>query len=315
MTKIKVADKSGFCFGVKRAIGIAENAVNADKKTYTLGPIIHNPQEVDRLEKEGIKTLKDAKKVKNATIILRTHGIPLFLHKELLGKKDVEIIDATCPFVKRAQNIVTELASKGETIIIAGEKKHPEVVALVSYGGDKCFVIENFFEAEKFNGQSSYINIVSQTTQTPKNFSDIVKSLKKRYKVKVYNTICKATFDRQNAAQKLAAKVDLMIVIGGKNSGNTTRLAQICAQKTKTRHIETVSEIKPEWFKETLSQGSLPQKKIGLTAGASTPGWIIKQVKEEIKRQLTASAGLRRASKTGNKSAAAGIRTNKNKVQ
>jgi 4-hydroxy-3-methylbut-2-enyl diphosphate reductase len=291
MTKIKIADKSGFCFGVKRAIGIAENAAKDDKKTYTLGPIIHNPQEVDRLKKKGIRPLKDAKKIKNATVILRTHGIPLFLHNSLLEKKDVKIIDATCPFVKRAQNIVTELSSKGETIIIAGEKKHPEVVALVSYGGYKCFVVENAKEAEKFSEKSSLINIVSQTTQTPENFLDIVKSLKKRYKIKVYNTICKATFDRQNAAQKLAGKVDLMIVIGGKNSGNTTRLAQICAKKTQTRHIETVSEIDPAWFKETLSKetSSKNKKKIGLTAGASTPDWIIKRVKEEIKRQLMAS--------------------------
>jgi 4-hydroxy-3-methylbut-2-enyl diphosphate reductase len=281
MTQIRIAGKSGFCFGVKRAIGIAESAAGADKKTYTLGPIIHNPQEVSRLLKKGIKTLKNARGVKNATVILRTHGIPLSLHDALLKKNDIEIIDATCPFVKRAQNIVTELASKGETIIIAGEKKHPEVVALVSYGGNKCFVVENSKEAGKFksqNPQGSLINIVSQTTQTPKNFSDIVKSLKKRYKVKVYNTICKATFDRQNAAQKLAGAVDLMIVIGGKNSGNTTRLAQICAQKTKTLHIETVSEIKPVWFKN--------KKKIGLTAGASTPDWIIEQVKEEVERQV-----------------------------
>ena len=281
MSQIKIANKSGFCFGVKRAIGIAESAADTDRKTFTLGPIIHNPQEVDRLKKKGIKTIKNADGVKNATVILRTHGIPLSLHNTLLKKKNVEIMDATCPFVKRAQDIVKELAGKGETIIIAGEKKHPEVIGLVSYGGKQCFVIENAEEAERFKGQYpkvQSINIVSQTTQTPKNFSDIVKSLKKRYKVKVYNTICKATFDRQNAAKKLAGKVDLMIVIGGKNSGNTTRLAQICAQKTQTRHIETVSEIKPAWFKN--------KKEIGLTAGASTPDWIIKQVKEEIERQI-----------------------------
>ncbi|MDR3113452.1 MAG: 4-hydroxy-3-methylbut-2-enyl diphosphate reductase [Endomicrobium sp.] len=288
MVKIQIADKSGFCFGVKRAIGIAEKASLSGNKTYTLGPIIHNPQEVARLSKKGIKTLKDAKRVKNAVVILRTHGIPLPLHNALLKKKDIEIIDATCPFVKRAQDIVTELASKGQTIIIAGEKKHPEVAALLSYGGEKCFVVENAKEAASFKEKSPLINIVSQTTQTPKNFSDIVKSLKKRYKVRVYNTICKATFDRQTAAQKLAGKVDLMIVIGGKNSGNTTRLAQICTQKTQTRHIETLNEIKPEWFGALSLQN---KKKIGITAGASTPDWIIKQVKEEIEKQLTKRQG------------------------
>ncbi len=274
--KIKIAEKSGFCFGVKRAIDIAEKNAGSDKKVYTLGPIIHNPQEVKRLEKKGIKILKNPKKVEKATVILRTHGIPLQLHNELKNKKTVDVIDATCPFVKRAQDIVKELASKDETIVIAGEKVHPEVAALVSYGKGKCVVVENAKEADKLKSKGD-INIVSQTTQTPENFGSIVKSLKKRYKVKVYNTICKATFDRQKAAEKLAKNVDMMIVIGGKNSGNTTRLAQICQKKTKTHHIETVNDLNDKWFKNKM--------KIGLTAGASTPGWIIREVQgraEEI---------------------------------
>jgi 4-hydroxy-3-methylbut-2-enyl diphosphate reductase len=280
MQKIKIADKSGFCFGVTRAISLAEKTADSNRKVYTLGPIIHNPQEVKRLEKKGIKILKDPNKVKDGIIILRTHGIPLALHNKLEKKKNIDIIDATCPFVKRAQDIVKELSSsdsKDETIVIAGEKVHPEVIALVSYGNGKCVVVENAQEAKKLKTKGS-LNIVSQTTQTPENFNGIVNCLKKRYKVKVHNTICKATFDRQEAAEKLAKTVDLMIVIGGKNSGNTTRLAQICAAKTKTHHIETVEDIKTGWFKNV--------RRIGLTAGASTPGWIVKQVKEDIERQL-----------------------------
>jgi 4-hydroxy-3-methylbut-2-enyl diphosphate reductase len=160
--------------------------------------------------------------------------------------------------------------------VIVGEKVHPEVVALVSYGNGKCVVIENAQEAGKLKAAGN-LNVVSQTTQSPENFDGIVKCLKKRYKVKVFNTICKATFDRQRSAEKLARKVDLMIVIGGKNSGNTRRLAEICSEKTKTYHIETVGDLKKAWFKN--------KNIIGLTAGASTPYWIIKQVQgrtEEI---------------------------------
>ncbi|MDR1695189.1 MAG: 4-hydroxy-3-methylbut-2-enyl diphosphate reductase [Endomicrobium sp.] len=277
LPRIFIADKSGFCFGVKRAIALAEKTAGLNKKVYTLGPIIHNPQEVKRLEKQGIKTLKGIKSVKSGTIILRTHGIPLELHDKLKKRKSAEIIDATCPFVERAQDIVKELGGKDETIVIVGEKIHPEVVALVSYGNGKCIVVENVKEAEKLKSKGN-LSVVSQTTQTPENFNAIVKCLKKRYKVKVFNTICKATFDRQKSAEKLSKTADLMIVIGGKNSGNTTRLAQICAAKTETYHIETVKDLKVRWFKN--------KKKIGLTAGASTPGWIIDNVKKEVERRL-----------------------------
>ncbi|MDR1195086.1 MAG: 4-hydroxy-3-methylbut-2-enyl diphosphate reductase [Endomicrobium sp.] len=270
---IKIADKSGFCFGVKRAISLAEKTANLHKKVYTLGPVIHNPQEVERLNDKGIKTLKDPKSVKDGIIILRTHGIPLQLHNELEKKKSIEIIDATCPFVKRAQDIVKELSGKDDAIIIVGEKVHPEVAALVSYGSGKCIVVENIKKAQKLKVKGS-LSIVSQTTQTPENFDSIVKCLKKRYKIKVFNTICKATFDRQKSAEKLAKTVDMMIVIGGKNSGNTTRLAQICSTRTKTYHIETADDLKKAWFKSSNS--------IGLTAGASTPYWIIKQVRGRI---------------------------------
>ncbi|AKL98655.1 4-hydroxy-3-methylbut-2-enyl diphosphate reductase [Endomicrobium proavitum] len=279
MKKIKIADKSGFCFGVKRAIDLAEGTLGANKKVYTLGPIIHNPQEVKRLEQEGIKTLDNPQKIKSGIIVLRTHGIPLQLHEKLQNKKNIKIIDATCPFVKRAQDIVKDLSAKNETVVIVGEKLHPEVAALVSYGAGKSFVVENPKEAKNLKiDKNVKINVVSQTTQTPENFNSVVKELKKHFTVKVFNTICKATLDRQQSAERLAKKTDLMIVVGGKNSGNTARLTQICSDFTKTRHIETVGDIKKDWFKNA--------DKIGVTAGASTPGWIIKQVKEEIEKQL-----------------------------
>jgi 4-hydroxy-3-methylbut-2-enyl diphosphate reductase len=279
--RIKIAENAGFCFGVRRAINLTEKAAGKESKVYTLGPVIHNPQEVKRLEKKSIKTLKAPKKIKSGSIILRTHGIPFNLYKRLEENKNINVIDAVCPFVKRAQNTVkrlsTDVKSKDKTIIVVGEKVHPEVVALVSYGNGKCIVVENIEEAQKFRGRGD-LNIVSQTTQTPENFNSIARVLKKRYKTKVYNTICKATLDRQKAAEKLAKSVDLMIVIGGKNSGNTTRLAQICSEKTKTYHIETACSIKEKWFKNVNS--------VGLTAGASTPDWIIKEIEMKIKEVI-----------------------------
>ncbi|GMO65622.1 MAG: 4-hydroxy-3-methylbut-2-enyl diphosphate reductase [Endomicrobiia bacterium] len=277
--KIKIANNAGFCFGVKRAINLAEKTADKERKVYTLGPIIHNPQEVKRLEKKRIKILTDINKIKNGSIILRTHGIPFNLHKKLIKNKDINIIDATCPFVKRAQIIMkqlsTDLNSKDKIVIIVGERVHPEVIALMSYSNNgRCVVIENVVEAQNFKFIGD-LNIVSQTTQTPENFENIVEILKKQHGVKVYNTICKATFDRQKSAEKLAKNVDLMIVVGGKNSGNTTRLTQICSANTNTYHIETVGSIKEEWFKDIDS--------VGLTAGASTPDWIIKEVEEKVK--------------------------------
>ncbi|MDR1259821.1 MAG: 4-hydroxy-3-methylbut-2-enyl diphosphate reductase [Endomicrobium sp.] len=278
LLKLKIANQAGFCFGVRRAINLAEKTAKKEKVVYTLGPIIHNPQEVERLEKKGIKILNNPEKIQNGSVILRTHGISFDLHKKLEENKSINIIDAVCPFVKKTQNIVKKLSSdpkfKDKKIVIVGEKIHPEVIALVSYGNGKCIVIENEKEIQNLKHKGN-LNIVSQTTQTPKNLYNIVKILKKRFKIKVYNTICKATFDRQKAAERLAKKVDLILVVGGKNSGNTTRLAQICSEKTKTYHIESVNDIEKKWFKNVNS--------VGLTAGASTPAWIIKEIKRKIK--------------------------------
>ncbi|MDR2399161.1 MAG: 4-hydroxy-3-methylbut-2-enyl diphosphate reductase [Endomicrobium sp.] len=274
---VKISDNAGFCFGVKRAIDLVEKTLNEQSKVYTLGPIIHNPQEVKRLEEKGVKILKDIDRVKSGCIVLRTHGVSLELRNRLEKDKAISVIDATCPFVKKAQDIVKNLSSQETTIVIVGEKSHPEVEALVSYGEGKCVVVGNPKEAVEFNGVGD-LSIVSQTTQTPQNFNAIVEILKDEFKVTIYNTICKATLERQEAAEKLAKKVDLMLVIGGKNSGNTTRLAEICKAQTETYHIETVDEIDNKWFKNF--------EIIGLTAGASTPDSIIKSVERRVREIL-----------------------------
>lgn len=274
MVKITIAKSAGFCFGVKRAIDLAQDIASKNKNVYTFGPLIHNPQEVQRLEKENIKVIEDYSKIEKGVLVLRTHGIPLDIYENLSKKENIKIVDAACPFVKKAQDIIKELSKDSEQIVIVGEKKHPEVIALVSYGKGKCLVVEDIKDVKNVK-KTDIIYIVSQTTQSPKKFEEIVNEISKISQVKVFNTICRATFDRQTAAEKLAKEVDVMIVIGGKNSGNTTRLYQICSNITKTYHIENVDEIEKSWFDNV--------KEVGITAGASTPDWIIENIKRRIK--------------------------------
>ena len=274
MIQITIAKSAGFCFGVKRAIDLAQDIASKNKDVYTFGPLIHNPQEVSRLEKENIKVVEDYSKIEKGVLVLRTHGIPLDIYENLSKKENIKIVDAACPFVKKAQDIIKELSKDSEQIVIVGEKRHPEVVALVSYGKGKCLVVEDKEDVKNVK-KTDIIYIVSQTTQSPKKFEDIVKEISKISHVKVFNTICRATFDRQSAAEKLAKEVDVMIVIGGKNSGNTTRLYQICSAITKTYHIENVDELETDWFKNIET--------VGITAGASTPDWIIENIKRRIK--------------------------------
>ena len=275
MKTIEIAESSGFCFGVKRAIELAEKVSQENSNVYTFGPLIHNPQEVERLNKKGIYVINDYSKIQSGVLVLRTHGIELDVYNKLSENKKLKVIDATCPFVKRAQDIVKELSDIAHQIVVVGEQTHPEVIALVSYGKGKCVVVENKNDIKKVK-KTDIIYVVSQTTQSPKNFDDIVKEIAKISKVKIYNTICKATFDRQTAAEKLAQKVDVMIVIGGKNSGNTRRLFQICSNFVETYHIESGDEIKDDWF--------VNKQKIGITAGASTPDWIIENIKNKIEK-------------------------------
>jgi 4-hydroxy-3-methylbut-2-enyl diphosphate reductase len=279
MVKITIAKSAGFCFGVKRAIDLAQEIASKNKNVYTFGPLIHNPQEVQRLEKGNIKVIEDYSKIEEGVLVLRTHGIPLDIYENLSKKENIKIVDAACPFVKKAQDIIKELSKDSEQIVIVGEKKHPEVVALVSYGKGKCLVVEDKKDVENVK-KTDIIYVVSQTTQSPKKFDEIVQEISKISQVRVFNTICRATFDRQSAAEKLAKEVDVMIVIGGKNSGNTTRLYQICSKITKTYHIENVDELDKSWFDNI--------KEVGITAGASTPDWIIENIKGRIK-EITAN--------------------------
>lgn len=275
--EIIVAKKAGFCFGVKRAVDIAFQLAREKRKgVYTLGPIIHNPQVVERLKEKGIVPIEDIKTKKNVrALIIRTHGIPLHLSKEI-SYMGCEIIDATCPFVKKAQYYAKLLKEEGYQVVILGEKNHPEVKGLMSYANDDddVIVIDSETPLPKLK---SRVGIVVQTTQSLEALKKVLSdTLEHANEIKVYNTICNSTALRLKETEKMARKVDVMLVVGGKNSANTTQLTRLCKSlSVPTYHIETSSEIKEEWVKNA--------NKLGITAGASTPEWIIKEVEKRIR--------------------------------
>ncbi|MDO8603707.1 MAG: 4-hydroxy-3-methylbut-2-enyl diphosphate reductase [Candidatus Omnitrophota bacterium] len=265
--KIKVAGRAGFCFGVKRAINIAEDALKELKggdRIYSFGALIHNPQVVEGLLKKGLQVISGHEKIKSGTVIVSSHGAPIEALEEI-KKNRVRLIDATCPFVKYAQNIVKGLKKDGYRIIIIGDSDHPEVKALKNIAGKDRL--------------SKKIGVISQTTQNKENYiNEIKKILNEDFgEVKIFNTICKDTSKRQLATRRLLKDCDLMIVIGGKNSANTKRLWQICKESgVDSFHIETEPELKKEWFKGKSC--------VGITSGASTPDLMVKKIIERIRR-------------------------------
>jgi len=273
--EVLVAKTSGFCFGVKKAIDMAYKAVEGSSgPIYTLGPIIHSPQVVAELEKTGIYAKRDIGEIDEGTIIIRSHGVTSGEMREA-EKKGLRIIDATCPFVKRAHDYVRLLSREGYFIVVVGEKEHPEVKAILSYGG-KDMMVAGSVEDIKDMPRKKRVGIVAQTTQTLENLQAIVGlCLKRAGELKVFNTICNATTVRQEESRKLAGMVDCMLVVGGRNSANTRRLADMCRTiQPNTYHIEVAGEMDTNWFKGA--------KKVGITAGASTPEWIIEEVVKAV---------------------------------
>lgn len=273
--KILLAKTAGFCFGVRRAVNIAFQASERKRKgVYTLGPIIHNPQVVEQLKEKGIIPIEDIKgKNDIRTLIIRTHGIPRKLLEEI-SSKGYEIIDATCPFVKKAQYYAKLLMEEGYQVIILGERKHPEVKGLLSYASDNAIVVDGNRPLPRLK---SKVGIVVQTTQPLDALKRVLsQAIGHAKEIKVYNTICNSTALRLKETEDMARKVDAMVVVGGKNSANTTQLANLCRSlSVVTYHIETLFEIQDVWFRVA--------KRVGITAGASTPGWIIKEVEQRIR--------------------------------
>jgi len=271
---IKKAKSYGFCFGVKRAVEIAENSKNA----VTLGPLIHNPLEINRLAKNyNVNFVKDIDEIDENVkrVIVRTHGIPKDKLKKL-KEKNVEIIDATCPFVKKPQEIVEEMSKKGYDIVIFGDINHPEIKGVMSYSvHDRVFVILNKDELKKFKLKER-IATVAQTTRKMSDYLEIVNYLIKNYKeVRVFNTICNATFDNQEAVRELSKECDIIIIVGGKNSSNTKQLFNIAKENSEAYLIENENELDKKWFEN--------KKICGISAGASTPEWLVEKIISKIK--------------------------------
>ena len=270
---VKLAAKAGFCFGVKRALDMAERTVETSP-AVSLGPLIHNQQVVKRLAEQGIRVVDALEEVSTEqALIIRSHGVGPSVYQGA-ENKGIQVVDATCPFVQKAQRLAAESAQMGQQVIVMGDKLHPEVQGILGWAGNDAIPIQTLEEAKELPFYSQ-LAVLAQTTQLAETFEEIVKELKLHTEdLTVHNTICNATAERQKAARELAQTVEVMVVVGGRNSANTEKLASICAELTTTHLIETAEELKADWFKEAISAG--------LTAGASTPDWIIEEVYQKM---------------------------------
>ena len=279
MIEIQIARHSGFCFGVREAINKAtEVAASSSLPTRTYGPLIHNPQEIDRLRKDyGIEPIRELDEYREGNLVIRAHGVPPEDYNRA-QTNDLNIVDATCRFVKDVQDYAVEFCRRGCELFVVGDEMHAEVRGIVGHACHevadcKIYVVSDLEQIiEKKPVRPA---IVFQTTQEFTKFKKIEQYIKSNgLKWKIRNTICGATRSNQYAADELARMVELMLVVGGRNSGNTKRLAEICARHVHTEHVETADELKPEWFSGI--------GKVGITAGASTPQWLIDDVIERI---------------------------------
>ncbi len=260
--KVKVARHAGVCYGVERALKLANEAADSGRTVRTLGPLIHNPQAVEALHARGIEVAACLEDAEDGTLVIRTHGVrPEII--EAARDKGLDVVDATCPFVSAAHKCAARLAGDGYLVVIVGEPDHPEVEGILGYAGPGSVVVEEVADIPERLPRR--VGVVVQTTQSMSRLTEVVSALLPRVsELKVCNTICDATDKRQESAEELAGSVDVMIVVGGLNSGNTTRLAEISRNvNARTFHVETAAELDPAWFAGART--------VGVTAGASTP--------------------------------------------
>ncbi|MDR1082982.1 MAG: 4-hydroxy-3-methylbut-2-enyl diphosphate reductase [Coriobacteriales bacterium] len=278
--KIVRSRYAGACYGVERALALVNKAACVAQTSknnagvYTLGPLIHNPQVVSELRERGVKQADAVEQVEEGILVIRSHGVaPAVIEQARL--KGLRVVDATCPHVSKAHKAAQQLRERGYLVVVVGELGHPEVEGIRAYAGDDAIVVQEPSDLPK-DLKSSKIGIVVQTTQVVGALNAIIDALKKRNITPIVrNTICFATRQRQEAAIKLAATVDVMVVVGGRNSGNTTRLAQLCQTVcSRTHHVESPAELVKAWFKDTTA--------VGITAGASTPENQIIAVEEAL---------------------------------
>jgi 4-hydroxy-3-methylbut-2-enyl diphosphate reductase len=268
---VTVAPGAGFCFGVKRALKIAFDAAKkGDGPIVTLGPIIHNPQVVAKLEQEGLTVVTDAAEIEQGTLVVRSHGLPESV-LEQVGERGVAIVDATCPFVKQAHDCASQLEREGYAVVVVGEEDHPEVLSITGNLETEATVVGGPGGLSRV-GDVERVGVVCQTTQPLEHLRAVVNALLDRTReLKIFNTICEATVERQESALDLARSVDVMIVVGGRNSANTRRLWELCREAgCDAYHIETKNELEPSWFEGKVN--------VGITGGASTPQWIIDEI-------------------------------------
>ena len=272
-----VAEGAGFCFGVKRALKMAfEAARKGDGTVVTLGPIIHNPQVVARLEEEGLRVVRNLDEVEGGTLVVRSHGLPRKVLAEAEAK-GMTIVDATCPFVKQAQERAAQLEREGHAVVVVGEEDHPEVLSITGSLEGAATVVDGTMVLPELPKARRY-GVVCQTTQPQEHLSAVVQDLlSKAREIKVFNTICEATFARQESALEMAREVDVMLIVGGRNSANTRRLWELCRDAgCDAYHIETADELEPKWFEG--------KEEVGITGGASTPQWIVDDVVAAVER-------------------------------
>jgi 4-hydroxy-3-methylbut-2-en-1-yl diphosphate reductase len=273
--QLKISESAGFCWGVERALELALQAADdAPGPVRSLGPLIHNPGVIADLRKRGVDVITEPEEAGEGTVILRSHGVPREV-RERLDSMNAVVVDATCRFVTFAQEKAAKLRRQGYFVIILGETDHPEVLALRSYAGKDSLVVESPADLPQ-ELPSRRVGVVVQTTQSPERLAELVRHLAPRTReLLVHNTICSATEQRQAAAMAMADGVDAVVVVGGKNSANTRRLAELCAaRQPKTFHVESADELDPGWFRGL--------KVVGVTAGASTPPEQIKAVADTL---------------------------------
>lgn len=275
--EIVVARHAGFCFGVQRAVDLVRQArAERTGPLATLGPLIHNPQVVAQLESEGISVVSSVRELSGGSLIIPSHGVGAEIQQEAEAA-GIEVVDATCPFVNKAQRAAQTLAAGGYQVIMLGDRGHPEVRAVLGHAGSEAIVVEGPAEVRDLP-RIAKAGLLVQTTQTPARLRQTAAALLgKCEELRVFNTICGATQQRQEAAIELARWAEVMLVVGGRNSANTARLREVCREAgTVAHHLETPEEIKLEWFRGC--------RRVGVTGGASTPQSLIDGTVERVRK-------------------------------
>lgn len=275
--QVLLADEYGFCFGVERAVQMVEEALEEGARVRTLGPLIHNTQEIGRLEAEGVRTVNAPVEVgEGTTAVIRAHGVTPEVQRELEARAE-RVVDATCPFVTKVQKLAERAASEGRDVVVVGNPDHPEMIGVKGYAPHNAHVVRDASEVAALPRLHAPL-VVSQTTIKLSTFLEAADAVRERAdsEPQVINTICSATRDRQDAARALAGRVDIFYIIGGKHSSNSIKLLSVCKEQcARSFLIETPEEIDPEDLRGA--------RRIGVTAGASTPNWLIEQVVERLK--------------------------------